>query len=120
MELKVHLLLMKMIATTLERINNIEFEEVKIDLAKRQHLSQEFAGGVKCIRSPANLVDIHRIGVKIDQIQRSVQEAAGVLNDLETAGNVSEEEHSCSNIRFRLWMLRSLTNIFMQSEEYNA
>ncbi|XP_056699318.1 uncharacterized protein [Spinacia oleracea] len=102
MELKVHLLLMKMIATTLERINNIEFEEVKIDLAKRQHLSQEFAG------------------VKIDQIQRSVQEAAGVLNDLETAGNVSEEEHSCSNIRFRLWMLRSLTNIFMQSEEYNA
>ncbi|KNA12557.1 hypothetical protein SOVF_124720, partial [Spinacia oleracea] len=28
------------------RVNNIEFEEVKIDLAKRQHLSQEFTGGL--------------------------------------------------------------------------
>lgn len=56
----------------------------------------------KCMYRPCNLVYIHRVGVKIDQIQRKVQEAVGMLNDLGNAGSMNEEEQSSSGIRSRM------------------
>lgn len=38
------------------------------------------------------MVDIHRVGMKIYQIQSNVQEAIGIFNDIGTAGSINEEE----------------------------
>lgn len=46
----------------------------------------------RCILRPCVLVRVHRIGVKIDRIQRRIQEAIGALNDFGSLGSVDDDD----------------------------
>uniref|UniRef100_A0A7C8ZJG9 Disease resistance N-terminal domain-containing protein n=1 Tax=Opuntia streptacantha TaxID=393608 RepID=A0A7C8ZJG9_OPUST len=60
----------------------------------------------RCIFQPCALVRIHRIGLKIEQIQRRIQEAISALNDLQSLGNTDDDKEeqcaSSSEMRSRL------------------
>ncbi|CAN1253774.1 Glutathione S-transferase T1 [Linum perenne] len=40
------------------KLNRIDFEEIKVDLSKRQHLSPEFAGILFCLEFPLLVIDL--------------------------------------------------------------